>query len=88
MSTKQHRRPEQTQLEKPSVICRRASYNIRSVPSDSAKQASEFAVVSEIDSRQPVTDTEITMILSALGDTFINILRPSSTERSACTDEG
>jgi hypothetical protein len=87
MSTIQHRRPPQSHLERPSDAGRFTPDDVRGTLSSFKPQLAELDVISEIGSHHPVTDAEIRLILSALGDKLIDILNPTSAERSACTGE-
>jgi hypothetical protein len=87
MSTKQHRRPIQPQLERPSLVGRGTHGDLRGALAPSAPRISKHIVVSEISSHQPVADAEIKLILAAFGDNVIDILSPSSAERLTCTGE-
>jgi hypothetical protein len=42
--------------------------------------ASRIAVISDLDSTEPVTEAEIRLVLAVLGDTIARILDPKSSE--------
>jgi hypothetical protein len=74
MSTIQHRRPTQPQLERLSLTGQRTIDGVCGTPSPFKPQPAELAVISEIGSQHPVTDAEIKLILSALGAKLIDIV--------------
>jgi hypothetical protein len=87
MSTKQHRRLIQRQLAKLGLVGCGTHGDLGGALAPSAPRISKHIVVSEISSHQPVTDAEIRLILSALGDNVVNILSPTSAECSTCTGD-